>query len=814
MKNLILFLSLFFGIFQLQAQNTEEYQKLIQKGQEAFERENYTKSLKYYISAKNSAQRNDFPKLDSITNAIIDKISEKEEVLEDSLESQVEQIEINEITIFYQAVLARMPKWKVSTIMPSNFGRLQERVKKEYLDLDKIDSLNLQNCNLSTIPYDIQYCTSLRHINLLANPKLNLENLDILFSLPKLESIYIELHDLSDIDSSYWHKITGIKILQNDLKEFPANILTQKQLRYLDLDLVCSYGDKKQNIQLPKELFELENLEHLVLSRNKLKEIPPEIGKLKNLKVLDLWGNEIQELPQAFIKLNQLEILRVAYNKLDTLPKEIGSLKSLKALSFIGNRTKVLPNEIGNLKNLEALYGGENLITKLPETFRNLDKLKTLVFRFHAFDTLPLEITKLKSLEKLVFTKTILEKTITIPKEIGNLSTLKYLDLHENYLYQIPDEIGNLENLQVLSLKRNQLKFLPKAIRKLQNLRELNATYNCLKTIPTELSNLKSLRRINLSDNYLKDLPKEFGKLEKLEDLVLSGNTFKTIPSTITKLKNLKNLDLQHNQIQTVSKELTKLPKVKWINLLSNYITDIPEEFKNFESLKHLSLKYNPIKYHKAKQIDSLLTNYDVSLPRFQPARLLWKYYSQGNLKNKLNEFKDYKEIRFRGTNPDILVLPKDQKIIQKLLPNTKLVFVKYPAYSQIAEREFHSGNYQKSYDIMLEVCAKEVHPLNFSNASWYALFVGEYDMAISLIKKAIELIKEEDVQLEKILALAYLLNNQWLEAKKIYLKWKDKNVSKDYSYPAKYLFLQDMLELEAEGIKHKGFKKVRNLLK
>ena len=69
------------------------------------------------------------------------------------------------------------------------------------------------------------------------------------------------------------------------------------------------------------------------------------------------------------------------------------------------------------------------------------------------------------------------------------------------------------------------------------------------------------------------------------------------------------------------------------------------------------------------------------------------------------------------------------------------------------------------------------------------------------------------NVSIETNLALGYLLNNQYPQAEAIYLKWKGKSFPDD-ERNCNDTFLQDIAVLEAAGITHPNFEKVKQLLK
>ncbi|MHA1343611.1 MAG: leucine-rich repeat domain-containing protein, partial [Promethearchaeota archaeon] len=133
-------------------------------------------------------------------------------------------------------------------------------------------------------------------------------------------------------------------------------------------------------------------------------------------------------------------------------------------------------------------------------------------------------------------------------ESIGNLSSLKKLDLSYNELTTLPESIGNLKSLVELDLKLNHLM-----------------------TLPESIDNLKSLAKLYLSDNQLKTLPESFWDLKSLQILSLANNKFTTLPESIGELSSLHELDLSNNQLTILPESFIDLIKkdVK-INLENN----------------------------------------------------------------------------------------------------------------------------------------------------------------------------------------------------------------------------------------------------
>ena len=160
------------------------------------------------------------------------------------------------------------------------------------------------------------------------------------------------------------HVYYDISILKNNYKELDETIEQIYQLKTLNL----SWAE----IDVPKEIGQLVNLQQLYMHYSQIKEIPIELGQLTNLQVLDFNHNRIEEIPP-----------------------ELGRLSNLKSLYLYRNKIKEIPKELGQLTNLETLDLRYNQLKTLPKELGQLTKLKTFDMRYNQLGTLPLEIQQL-----------------------------------------------------------------------------------------------------------------------------------------------------------------------------------------------------------------------------------------------------------------------------------------------------------------------------------------------------------------------------------------------------------------------------------
>jgi internalin A len=191
--------------------------------------------------------------------------------------------------------------------------------------------------------------------------------------------------------------------------------------------------------ELPPEIGNLTNLQHLFLNFNQLMSLPSEIGNLSNLQSLNLENNKLTSLSPEIGNLSNLYALFLEENQLQSLPPEIGNLSSLQSFHLNGNALSDLPREMDKLSNLQALWVSNNQLSDLPDTFVDLQALCILDISHNQFRALPIVLGQLHNLQdncsgyQNIRTNLVEgNPLISPPAEVIAQGTLAILDYLEN----------------------------------------------------------------------------------------------------------------------------------------------------------------------------------------------------------------------------------------------------------------------------------------------------------------------------------------------------------------------------------------------
>ena len=164
-------------------------------------------------------------------------------------------------------------------------------------DLDKIETFDLSNRGIKSIPTEIECLTSLKSLNLSGN------------EISELPWGIAQLKELREIYISY-----------NRIPEFP-NVLCR--LKYLEVIYLDSNHIKK----IPATIHVLQLLREFHLANNRIIDIQSEIGSLNKIEVLDISCNELQSLTNGIGKLYKLKTFKIGLNKFAEKPEVLTKLQ-------------------------------------------------------------------------------------------------------------------------------------------------------------------------------------------------------------------------------------------------------------------------------------------------------------------------------------------------------------------------------------------------------------------------------------------------------------------------------------------------------
>lgn len=275
-----------------------------------------------------------------------------------------------------------------------------------------------------------------------------------------------------------------------------------------------------------------------------------------------------------------------------SIAPEIGNLKALQELSITGCLNGIIPSTITNLKELKKLNIASSAVY-----------INTTLHKGNLKSSLPADIGKLTNLEWLSLHNAL---EGTLPAALGNLKNLKLLHITQDTLNfgkgdlhgTIPSTIGNLSMLQSLFITDQNLSGpFPEAIKNLPELRDLNLSGNHFQGVIPVLD-FPKLMHVNLNDNQFAEMAEGSGNCPSLVSIQIQHNKITgSIPSYIGNFSALKLVNFSDNMIESLPEEVGNLLDLESISIDNNRLTRLPDNIALLPGLRHLSAAHNQIAY-------------------------------------------------------------------------------------------------------------------------------------------------------------------------------------------------------------------------
>ncbi len=238
--------------------------------------------------------------------------------------------------------------------------------------------------------------------------------------------------------------------------------------------------------------------------------------KLLSIEVVETKG--LRVIPESIFEHSEVQMLNISGAKLGAISKKICSLKSLQYLVLAGDSLTMIPNLI-EMNNLKGLSLNANSIKNIP----------MWLFRLQSLSVLDVSSQFVSGIE--------------LPS-IDNNYTLRTINLSNNRL-EIAKGFFNFSNLESLDLSNCNLTSVPEEIKNCPSIKYLNLSGNRIKELPEWIFTMKHLSQINLANTELDIFPERLTTIPTLTFIDVRGAKMELSTSTVDKIKRRGNKFLE-----------------------------------------------------------------------------------------------------------------------------------------------------------------------------------------------------------------------------------------------------------------------------
>jgi Leucine-rich repeat (LRR) protein len=448
-----------------------------------------------------------------------------------------------------------------------------------FFDFPCLEYIDLRGNQLKTIPSALKHLPQLIDVDFKYNQlsSLNTNVFSELYQLIKVDfshnpiqkltipMVYNQIHyfgcircELNSIDSIYPVSIIKLDLARNDFTMFPIKLFNLNRLEKLDLSRNKIKAVDLEN-DSPSQFYNT-SLTSLDLSLNRLKNFPTSLYKFHNLQELDLKDNQLS---------GTLTLKGLLYLKALNIPNQ--------------NLEKIVISNVSRDR-----YGSEIFITDFSPSMDSIHLKNNKIEHF---------IVEADYNESIRIINLSKNKLSYFPSNFHKFKRLESLDLSYNQIESISLDNKFRNKLDILDLSHNQI-------------REITAEF-----LGDNSSNF--FRQVDLSHNRLTLIPSSFLLEAKTTRLNLSNNNIKNmmIMKPISNLDALQVLDLSNNPITSWDTSINNFNYLSELNLSNTYIQDIPlEDLTKMRQLDVIILKNTKIPDNVLQSMKSYLKEYDIEV--------------------------------------------------------------------------------------------------------------------------------------------------------------------------------------------------------